>query len=565
MTITIKIRKSKFMPDDYSAFVSFPYNVEIINTIRSFPQRSWIKGSKEWEIPINNIVDLMTTYYDMRFDISGRYVDLTPKRYISSNVYDFKTECFQHQIEGFEFGMNHDRWLLGDEMGLGKTKQVIDIAVARKQLFNYSHCLIVCGVNSLKWNWFNEVKKHSNETAHILGQRTKKRTGELYIGSNKDKLYDLEHLEDIQDYFIITNVETLRDDAIATQISKWLHSETDCKINMIAGDEVHKMKNPSSQQGKAFIKMDADVRIAMTGTPLMNSPLDLYIILRWLGYEKHAFYSFKNYYCVMGGYGGYEIVSYKHLDELEGQLKSIMVRRLKSEVLDLPDKIYIDDYVDMLPKQAVVYKEIKADIKANIDKIEIAPNPLAEMIRLRQATGYTGILSSDIECSAKLDRMEELVTDAIDNKRKVIIFSNWTQITDVAYERLLSKGFVGKIITGDTKDEQRQLIVDAFQESPHQEFIIGTTGAMGTGITLTAGTVIIFLDHPWSKALYEQAVDRAHRVGQKDNITIYNIMCKDTIDERIWNLVNKKGAMSDMIVDGKITGNKKEIIDYLLS
>ena len=88
---------------------------------------------------------------------------------------------------------------------------------------------------------------------------------------------------------------------------------------------------------------------------------------------------------------------------------------------------------------------------------------------------------------------------------------------------------------------------------------------MGTGITLTAGTVVIFLDHPWSKALYDQAVDRAHRVGQKENITIYNIMCKNTIDEKIWALVNKKGAMSDMIVDGKITGNKKEIIDYLLS
>lgn len=240
MTITIKIRKSRFVSEDYSAFVSFPYNVDILNTIRSFPQRSWIKGSKEWEIPINNISDLMSTYSNMRFDISGRYVDLSPKEYISSNVYDFKTQCFEHQLEGFEFGMNHDRWLLGDEMGLGKTKQVIDIAVARKQMFDYSHCLIICGVNSLKWNWYNEILKHSNETPYILGQRVKKRTNELYIGSNKDKLHDLEHLEDISSYFIITNVETLRDDDIATELSHWIHSESDCKINMIAADEIHK-------------------------------------------------------------------------------------------------------------------------------------------------------------------------------------------------------------------------------------------------------------------------------------------------------------------------------------
>lgn len=564
--ITIIIRRSKFISDDYSAYVSFPYDADIINTIRSFKRRSWIKGSKEWEIPIENISDLLHIYNDCDFTIKGRYVDMSPKEEITADSYDFKTECFQHQIDGFEYGMNHDRWLLGDEMGLGKTKQVIDIAVARKKMFGYSHCLIICGVNGLKWNWMNEIKKHSDETAYILGQRVKKRTNELYIGSNKDKLYDIEHLDKIDSYFIITNIETLRDESIELEIRSWIHSESDCKINMIAADECHKMKNPSSQQGKAFIKMDSDIRIAMTGTPLMNTPMDLYIILKWLGYEKHAFYSFKKYYCIMGGYGGYEVIGYKHLEELEDQLQSIMLRRLKDEVLDLPEKTYIDDYVDMLPKQMTIYKEIKADIKSNIDMLEISPNPLAEMIRLRQATGYTGILSSEIQCSAKLDRLEEIMKDAVDNGKKVIVFSNWTQITDVAYDRLLEKGFVGKMITGNTDDKSRQLIVDAFQESEHEDFLIGTIGAMGTGITLTAASIIIFIDHPWSRALYEQAVDRAHRVGQNKNLTIYNIMCKDTIDERIWGLVKDKGELSDKIVDGKVANdNKRELIDYLLS
>jgi SNF2 family DNA or RNA helicase len=564
--VTITIRKSKFIPDDYSAYVSFPYSEDKVEKIRSLKKRSWIKGSKEWEIQISDIELLFDMFSNESFEIKGRYVDMSPKEFISSDAYNFKTGCFEHQIEGFEFGMNHERWLLGDEMGLGKTKQVIDIAVARKQMFGYSHCLIICGVNSLKWNWRNEIVKHSDESGYILGQRTKKRTGELYIGSTKDKLDDIQNLDKISDYFIITNVESLRDDDIATEIKNWLHSDTECKINMIAADEIHKCKNPNSQQGNAFIKLDADIRIAMTGTPLMNNPMDLYIILRWLGYEKHSYYSFKQYYCVMGGYGGYEVIGYKHLDELEGELRSIMLRRLKDDVLDLPEKTYIDEYVDMLPKQATIYKEVKADIKSNIDMISIAPNPLAEMIRLRQATGYTGILSSEIQCSAKLDRMEELVEDAVKNKKKVIVFSNWTQITDVAYKKLLDKGFVGKMITGDTKDESRQLIVDAFQTSEYEDFIIGTTGAMGTGITLTAATVVIFVDHPWSRALYEQAVDRAHRVGQKNNITIYNIMCKNTIDERIWGLVNSKGEMSDMIIDGKVpSANRRELIDYLLS
>lgn len=361
-------------------------------------------------------------------------------------------------------------------------------------------------------------------------------------------------------------------------MAKLISKEIESEINFLAYDIevednhnyfandvlVHNCKNPSSQQGKAFIKLDSDVRIAMTGTPLMNSPLDLYIILRWLGFEKHAYYTFKNYYAIYGGYGGYQIVGYKHLNELEEQLQSIMLRRLKKNVLDLPEKTYIDEYVDMTAKQASVYKEVKAEIKSNIDMISISPNPLAEMIRLRQATGYTGILSSQIQESAKLDRMMELISDARENGQQVVVFSNWSQITDEVCNRIHGH-YTYVTITGDTKDADRQQNVNAFQDG-RAEIIIGTTGAMGTGLTLTAGTVEIFLDEPWSMALREQAVDRCHRIGQKSNITIYTLLCKDTIDEKIHKLVYEKGEMSERIVDqnnGNIL-NKKELIDYLL-
>ena len=560
--INVKIKKSKFMPDDYSAYLTFPFNQDVIDTIKELRYRSWIKGTKEWEIRIQDLSYMFDNFSNMDFNISGRYVELNPQPTYDLTNFNFKTSCYDHQKKGFEYGMQHARWLLGDEPGLGKTKQVIDIAVARKLALGYSHCLIICGVNGLKWNWFNEILIHSDEKPYILGQKIRKKTGEYYIGTNKDKLHDLEHLDEISEYFIITNIETLRDDAITSQIIKWLHSETDCKINMIACDEVHRCATPTSQQGKALVKLDADCRIAMTGTPLMNSPLDLYGILKWLGYEKHAYYSFKQYYAVFGGYGGYEIVGYKHLDELEEQLQSIMLRRLKKNVLDLPEKTYIDEYVDMLPKQSIIYKEIKAEIKSNIDMISIAPNPLAEMIRLRQATGYTGILSSTVQCSAKLDRMEEIVRDTIENGQKVVIFSNWTTITDEVQNRL-SNYRVG-VITGETADTERQKVVDRFQ-SGKLDVVIGTSGAMGVGITLHAASVEIFLDVPWNRANYEQCVDRCHRIGQKNNLTIYNIMCKSTIDERIWELVKRKGELSDQIVDGNNhVMSKADIAEYLL-
>lgn len=326
---------------------------------------------------------------------------------------------------------------------------------------------------------------------------------------------------------------------------------------------VHNCKNPSSQQGKGILKVQPECRIAMTGTPLMNTPLDLYIIMKWLGYEKHSFYAFKNHHCIMGGFGGYEVVGYKNLHELQSNLNSIMLRRLKSDVLDLPDKLFIDEYVDMTPKQSIIYKEVSMELKANIDMIKCANNPLAELIRLRQATGFTGILSSQIQESAKLDRMEELVDELVESGKKVVIFSNWTQITDVAYAKL-SKKYRGILITGDTKDNERQSLVKQYQEDKNTVFAIGTIGAMGTGLTLTAGTVEIFLDEPWTMAAKEQAIDRCHRIGTTENITVYTLMAHNTIDERIHELVIKKGAMSNALVDGRLAENKTEVLEYLL-
>ncbi len=451
---------------------------------------------------------------------------------------------------------------MGDEQGLGKTKQVIDIAVAKKMLNGYKHCLIICGVNGLKWNWCNEVRTHSNETPYILGQKIKK--GKISIGSISQREKDLDALltspDAIPDYFLITNVESLRSEKIASKISKLCDSRC---IGLVAIDEIHKCKNPQSQQGKGILKINPECKIAMTGTPLMNTPLDLFIILKWLGYVNQSFYAFRNHHCVMGGFGGYEVIGYKNMGELQEQLDDIMLRRLKEDVLDLPEKLYIDEYVEMTGKQEQIYKEVTMEIKANIDQIAIAPNPLAELIRMRQATGYTGILSSSIKESAKLDRMEELIEDAKANGKKVVVFSNWTQITDAIFEKLSGKYAIG-VITGQTNDTDRQTIVNLFQEGK-LDVVIGTIGAMGTGLTLTAGTVEIFLDEPWNKALKDQAEDRCHRIGTNENITIYTLICKDTIDERIHELVEKKGAISDAIVDGKITGDREELLQFLLS
>lgn len=569
--VNIRIGKAQRCRNEYSIFISFDFDMAIVNIIRSYSSRYWNKDTKEWEMPLRDLDYLQCDLKGYRLTIKDERVNtkennksscIEPKSTIESVLanYQFKTNPFQHQIDGLRYGLEHDKWLLGDEQGLGKTKQIIDLACIKKKENGYKHCLIICGVNGLKWNWKEEISKHSNETGYIIGERLNKRN-KVIIKGNKEKVEDLRNIDKIDSYFLITNVESLRNADINNELLKLCRNN---KIDMIAADEMHKMKNPNSQQGKAMLKLNAKTMVAMTGTPLMNTPLDLYIILKWLGFESHTFYAFKNHFCEYGGFGGYEIIGYKNLNELKNTLSKIMLRRLKKETLDLPEKLYVNEYVDMTPKQEQVYREVHNNILANIDQITLSPNPLTQLIRLRQATGYTGILSSVVQESAKLDRMEELVDNAVENGTKVVIFSNWTSITDIAYEKL-SKKYHGCMITGETKDEDRQLYKNRFQEDDKYKFIIGSIDAMGTGLTLTAASVVILLDEPWNRAKLDQAIDRCHRIGQKSNLTIYTIMCKNTIDERIHEIVQEKGAMSDIIVDGKITGNKLETLNFLLN
>ena len=562
--ININIKASEKLTNDFSAFISFDYDNLIVNTLRELPFKFYNKDTTTWEIPTDKVLTIISNLQGFEIELTGNLSLLNPKPFNLDlpKGFEFKTNPFEHQKFGVQYGLQHDRWFLGDEQGLGKTKQVIDIAVIRKIEMGYKHCLIVCGVNTLKWNWLNEIHTHSNEDGWILGQKTT-RKGTIRIGSTKDKLNDLIHLEKYPDdlpYFIITNVESFRDEKIAEQISKLCNLGI---INMCAADEMHKMKNPQVQQTKGFLKCLSECRIGMTGTPLMNSPLDLYVILKWLGYESHAFYSFKKHYCIMGGYGGYEVVGYKNMEQLTAQINDIMLRRLKSEVLDLPEKTYIDEIVEMETKQSKLYDEIETGIKNELAMGTLdLTNPLSTLIRLRQCTGYTGIVSDCIFESAKLDRMEDLIEEAVSNNQKVIVFSNWTQMTDIVEQRL--NKYNPAVITGETNDSYRQSMVTKFQENDNCKVIIGTIGAMGTGLTLTAGSVVIFLDEPWNRALFDQAVDRAHRIGAKSNVTIYSLMCKDTVDERIHDIIYKKGVMSDAIIDGHIVGNKMEVFNYLL-
>lgn len=559
-----------------SAFVSFEYDSNLVSIIKSMGTRVYIPDKKTWEIPESAVPMLMSRLHDYDVLLRGKMRHETPESHAKlPSGFMFTTKPYKHQMEGVIYGLEHESFLLGDDQGLGKTKEIIDIAMCRKQTDGIKHCLIICGINGNKYNWADEVKIHSKEDSWILGTRfTKRPPIKMIEGSTKDKMEDLNNIP--CQFFWITNIETLRGGSfkekqgkrtvIRFPIAEKIQELCDRGIiGMIAFDEAHKAKNPDSQQGKALLSIDCKgPKIPMSGTFVLNNPLDLYLPLRWAGFETHSFYAYKQHYCTMGGFGGKEIVGYKNLDELRSMVSKVMLRRVKGDVLDLPPKVHTIEWVDAYPEQKALYKDVRDQVRDNIDKVKVHPDPLSEMLRLRQVTGYPGIISSTVTKSAKMDRMEELVEEEVSVGGKAIIFSNWSEMTNVIRHKL--KKYNPAYITGEVGSVQRMEEKDRFQNDPNCKVMIGTIGALGTGFTLTAAQLVIFVDEPWNRGIKDQAEDRAHRIGTRGTVRIVTILTRDTVDEGVYNLVQKKGKMADLLVDGKVDGkNVDNVLSYLLT
>lgn len=550
----IYVAKSRKLRNKLSIYVKTKYNKEHLKIIESFSGNYYHRKENLWEMQYKNFKALIEKcrYIDITIgdlpDELEDYLNKLDAYEEPDRDYNSKTTPYEHQVFSFDYASDHAKFLLADEQGLGKTKQSLDIAVSRKDKMR--HCLIVCGVNGLKWNWYNEITVHTSEAGHILGMTTTSK-GKQVIGSVEDRLEDLKSVHD--EFFLITNIETLRDKNIQRQIKKMCDSGV---IGMTIIDEIHKCKNPSSTQGKAIHCCTSYYKLALTGTPIMNNAIDLYNILKWLEVENHNLTQFKDFYCVMGGFGGYEIIGYRHMDILQEVLDDCMLRRTKEQVLDLPPKIHTDDFIEMTEEQDKLYKEVLQGIQDNIDKVMLLPNPLVELIRLRQVTSYPGIVSSTITFSVKLNRMLEIVEECVDNGEKVIVFSNWTKVINPAYELLCKHNFNPALVTGEVKDTNKEQT--KFKTDESCKVILGTISCLGTGFTLTEASTVIFLDEPYTRAAKDQAEDRCHRIGTKGTVNIITLLCKNTIDERIHHLITKKGELSDAIVD-------KKDFNYLLS
>lgn len=470
---------------------------------------------------------------------------------------------FPHQRSGIDFIAERARALLGDDMGVGKTAQMIG-GVEEWRLRNldvngvvpHGPKLVVCP-NSVKGSWYAEIEAW-------LGAMTPIR---VIHGNAVERNKQLKQAI-AEDAWAIINYEQLRVTRVevkrknGSKSKKWVMKEPLFqKTKWLAAmlDEAHRIKNQNSLQARGAFRVDANVKIAATGTPLSNHPGELWALLKWLFPKEYTSYwdffeMYVDYY--ESSYNHKEIVGVKNPDALRFELKDRLIRRTKDEILDLPEKMRRFVPVEMTGKQRTLYEEAETQMWVEVkqaaaqgDKsaqefieavteVENDPsdaarskflrivNGAARTVRLRQILETPANIGGE-DVSAKLDATVEIITDAQPNQFGV--FCEFVPTTTCLIERLRKKGLTAEVYRGDVTPEERTLLEQQFQLGKI-DVLVGTIATMKEGITLHSANESLWVSRHWNPSVNEQGEDRFHRIGQRHPVTNTILEVPDTVD-----------------------------------
>lgn len=468
-----------------------------------------------------------------------------------------------HQRALVAAAAKHDevRVIVADDMGLGKTAEAIAIISESYKITEASRSeagptLIVCP-NSVKGVWKREIKRWlgPDEPVQIVdGTSLKTRQNQLReaIATDAWSIVNYEQLRTVR--------EKVKTKAGGVKTVERMKNPIFEKTNWGAAvaDECHRAKNRKALQTRGLYRVRAPIMIAASGTPLMNAPDDLWSILHWLWPKEYTSYwrFFEKYVDYVQGYFGRDIVGVRNPDALRVELNKKLYRRTKNEVLkDLPEKTRVTIPVALDSKSRKLYKEVETRLWFELEKaiqegdqtatrfvseaaektIYTIPNGAARTVRLRQVLSNTALLEGD-DYSNKMDA---LIENVVDNKHKQhVIFSEFVQSCNILVNRLEREGLSAVAYTGDTAQQQRAGVEDAFQRGDIDVFV-GTIGAAKEGITLTAADTAHFLERTWVPAWNTQAEDRIHRIGAVNAVTIYIYEAEETVDDGTIFMTNK--------------------------
>ena len=471
-----------------------------------------------------------------------------------SDKYKFKTKPFQHQADVLKNSWNRINYAFFMEMGTGKSKVCIDnagILYEQRKIDTF----IVIAPKGVYRNWANlEIPTHLPDTIEhkmvVWKASPNKR--------QKQNLLDLfEEFDGLR--IFIMNVEALSTVKGVKYLEKLLlHSRA-----MLAIDESTTIKSPKARRTKALIKLgkNAMYRRVLSGFPVTQSPMDLWAQCRFmderlLGDCGKSFHQFQHRYAIMkkrsvGSHSFNMVVGYRNLEQLTQIINGFSSRVLKKDCLDLPDKVYVQRNVSMTDEQKRIYKDLKEYAMAHLDDQEFmtANNVMTQLLRMQQVlSGHTKSDEGNV-IEVKDNRLNELMDCLEEVEGKTIIWSRFrydVKRIEAALSQLHGHHSVVSYF-GDTTDEARSTAIEKFQNGKAQYFV-GNPQTGGMGITLTAAQNVIYFANSFDLAVRTQSEDRAHRIGQKNNVTYIDLICEGTIDERIVKALRNKMDIASVVM-----------------
>lgn len=329
--------------------------------------------------------------------------------------------------------------------------------------------------------------------------------------------------------------------------------------DLVILDEGHYIKNHTASTSKAACELGqmARYRLLLTGTPVTNNNTDVFGLFKFVNSNVFGdnFYSFRNKYCVMGGFKGKQVMGSKNKGELVRRMHSASLRVTKADALDLPEETYETRYVELSKAEREVYTQLQKNGLAELADGEItAPRIITKMLRLQQVAG--GFVKLDEEEGvkpigrSKLDALMEIVDQVVvDSGEKLVIFARFLPEVHSICRELEGRGVKYAVIYGDIKQETRGEIVNDFQKNPETKVFVAQIATAGLGITLHAASTAVFYSMDFSFANYAQATARIHRIGQRHPCLYINLVAMDTIDEQILKAIRAKEDLSVSICD----------------
>ena len=524
---------------DDKLVLTFKYDSRVVERVKALPGRHYSPRHKQWIVPMDHLQAVIDTLIPLGFHADPAIFALREKEETKRvmlaairdrpDMYDGRLPLYDFQKIGAMFMRASDGTLLADVPGLGKTIQTIAALETLPGPF-----LVLCPA-SLKYGWMNEIKKWEPGASVLIveGKPSEREYKWKYAGIGKVK-------------YIIANYELLLRDLALIKPVAW---------SAIVCDEATRISNARAKTVKSLRQLTAAKRIALTGTPVSNTPIDLWSIVDWIrpGYIG-TFPQFKDTYVVTDWWGN--TTGYINLDDLSAKISPLMLRRTKEEVFkDFPAKTIENVVFELSSEEKLVYEGVLKRILIEIDEyltkidhrtLSIIP---VKMLRLKQATDHVALLGDKaLEMgSSKMNALEEILEPIIASGEKVIIFTQFVEMAKIM-NNILSLSYGGiEMIYGDVKPEERQEIVKRFNTEQDRQILI-MTEAGAYGLNLQGASYVVHYDAPWSVAKLMQREDRAHRIGQTKPVTVYNLIAKNTIDEYVAAVLHKKHKTSQDIL-----------------